>query len=62
MDTLQRLQFVTDDGVKLARPEVLAAAIPGARLENVSGGHGTCITNPRFAEAVLNFTNGHSTP
>jgi pimeloyl-ACP methyl ester carboxylesterase len=37
------------------RPEVLAAAIPGARLVVVAGDHGTCITNPRFTETVIDF-------
>lgn len=37
------------------RPEVLAAAIPGARLEVVEGDHGGCITNPRFLELVRQF-------
>lgn len=40
------------------RPEVLAAAIPGARLEVVDGDHGGCITNPRFLELVREFLGG----
>lgn len=37
------------------RPEVLAAAIPGARCLTLAGDHGTCITNPAFAAAVTEF-------
>jgi pimeloyl-ACP methyl ester carboxylesterase len=37
------------------RPEVLAAAIPDARLEVLAGDHGSAITNPRFTEAVIGF-------
>lgn len=40
------------------RPEVLTAVIPGARLEVVEGDHGSCITNPRFIQAVLDFLGG----
>jgi pimeloyl-ACP methyl ester carboxylesterase len=37
------------------RPEVLAAAIPGARLELVPGDHGTGRTSPEFTAALLDF-------
>lgn len=37
------------------RPDVLAEAIPGARLEVIDGDHGTCLTNPRFLELVREF-------
>ncbi|NNF69128.1 MAG: alpha/beta hydrolase, partial [Acidimicrobiia bacterium] len=37
------------------RPEVLAAAIPGADCLVVAGDHGTCVTNPEFARAAIDF-------
>ncbi len=48
--------ILAGDGDPFARrPEVLAAAVPGAQLEVIHGDHGTCITNPRFTEAVIEF-------
>lgn len=40
------------------RPDVLAAAIPGARLEVIPGDHGTAYASPRFLELVLEFLGG----
>jgi pimeloyl-ACP methyl ester carboxylesterase len=37
------------------RPEVLAAAIPGARLELVPGDHSTGRTSPEFTRALVGF-------
>lgn len=37
------------------RADLLAGAIPGARLEVVEGDHGGCIVNPRFLELVGEF-------
>lgn len=37
------------------RPEILAAAIPGARLELVPGDHGTSRTSPEFTRALVAF-------
>jgi pimeloyl-ACP methyl ester carboxylesterase len=38
-----------------ARPEVLAAAIPGAELRVVPGDHATALSSPEFAAALLGF-------
>jgi pimeloyl-ACP methyl ester carboxylesterase len=38
-----------------ARPEVLAAAIPHARLLLISGDHLSAVTNPDFATAIVEF-------
>ncbi|MBB2902485.1 pimeloyl-ACP methyl ester carboxylesterase [Kineococcus radiotolerans] len=37
------------------RPEVLAAAVPGARSQLVRGDHGAALTDPGFAAAVAAF-------
>ena len=37
------------------RPQVLADAIPGAKLAVVPGDHLTAVTNPAFASAVVSF-------
>lgn len=37
------------------RPEVLAAAIPDARLKIVSGDHIGAIADPRFAQSIVDF-------
>ncbi|MGI8331996.1 alpha/beta fold hydrolase [Actinomadura scrupuli] len=41
-----------------ARPEVLAAAIPGARLALVPGDHLTAVPEPRFAASIVEFLAG----
>lgn len=38
-----------------AHPERLAAAIPGARLQRVSGDHLTAVVDPRFSSAIVDF-------
>jgi pimeloyl-ACP methyl ester carboxylesterase len=38
-----------------ARPELLAAAIPNARLLLIAGDHLSAVTNPQFAEAIVEF-------
>jgi pimeloyl-ACP methyl ester carboxylesterase len=37
------------------RPEVLADAIPGARLQILSGDHATTLLDPRFAASLVEF-------
>jgi pimeloyl-ACP methyl ester carboxylesterase len=44
----------TED-VLATRPELLAAAIPNARLLLIAGDHLSAVTNPRFAEAIVEF-------
>jgi pimeloyl-ACP methyl ester carboxylesterase len=51
--TAPTLVLVGDDDPLAVRPEVLADAIPGARLTVVSGDHLTAVTNPDFAAAIL---------
>jgi pimeloyl-ACP methyl ester carboxylesterase len=41
-----------------ARPEVLAAAIPGARWRVVSGDHTTAVRSPAYAPALVDFLAG----
>ncbi|GIJ46892.1 alpha/beta hydrolase [Virgisporangium aliadipatigenens] len=41
-----------------ARPEVLAAAIPEARLTVVDGDHATAVGEPAFARAITWWVNG----
>ncbi|HEX6681224.1 MAG TPA: hypothetical protein VF062_00400 [Candidatus Limnocylindrales bacterium] len=36
-------------------PEVLAAAIPGARWRVLAGDHLTVVRNPEFIDAVVKF-------
>jgi pimeloyl-ACP methyl ester carboxylesterase len=38
-----------------AQPELLARAIPGARLELLSGDHLSVLRGPRFATTLLSF-------
>ncbi|MFI0352170.1 alpha/beta fold hydrolase [Actinomadura sp. 9N407] len=40
-----------------ARPQVLAGAIPGARLRLVTGDHLAAVRDPAFAQALLAFLN-----
>lgn len=56
--TAPTLLVVGDADPLAQRPEVLAAAIPDARLEVIAGDHGTAITNPRFLDLVLDFLGG----
>lgn len=43
------------DDALAARPEVLAAAIPGARWRLVSGDHMTALRAPAYAPAIVEF-------
>lgn len=43
------------DDYLATRPEVLAAAIPGARWRVLSGDHLTVVRNPEFIDAVVKF-------
>jgi pimeloyl-ACP methyl ester carboxylesterase len=43
-----------------ARPEVLAAAIPAARLRLVGGDHGGALQAPEFARAIVEFLGSGS--
>jgi pimeloyl-ACP methyl ester carboxylesterase len=49
------LLLVGDADELAARPELLAAAIPGARLEVVNGTHLSAVGAPRFAPAIVEF-------
>jgi pimeloyl-ACP methyl ester carboxylesterase len=49
------LVVVGEDDPLAARPEVLAAAIPGARLERVPGDHMAAAADPRLAALVVDF-------
>jgi pimeloyl-ACP methyl ester carboxylesterase len=42
-----------------ARPEVLAGAIPGARLARVPGDHMSAVADPGFARLMIAFLAGH---
>lgn len=53
--TAPTLLVVGDADPFAQRPDVLAAAIPGARLEVIPGDHGTACTSPRFLELALEF-------
>lgn len=44
----------TRDGLA-ARPEVLAAAIPGAKVELIDGDHLGVVRHPRFVPAIVEF-------
>jgi pimeloyl-ACP methyl ester carboxylesterase len=53
--TAPTLILVGEQDVLAARPEVLAAAIPGARLLRVPGDHLGAVVDPRFAPAIVAF-------
>ncbi|MET7419482.1 alpha/beta fold hydrolase [Dactylosporangium sp. NPDC005555] len=56
--TAPTLVLVGQDDVLAARPEVLAAAIPGARWRVVSGDHLTALRSPAYAPALIEFLRG----
>jgi pimeloyl-ACP methyl ester carboxylesterase len=56
--TAPTLVLAGDADPLAARPEVLAAAIPGARLTLVSGDHLTAVPEPRFAASIVEFLAG----
>ncbi|WP_432513905.1 alpha/beta fold hydrolase [Kineococcus sp. SYSU DK001] len=57
LDAVQAPTLVVagDEDLLAARPEVLAAAVPGARLTLVRGDHGTALRDPRFAAGISGF-------
>ncbi len=50
--------LVGADDPLAARPEVLAAAIPGATLRMVPGDHLGAVAVPEFAPAIVDFLAG----
>jgi pimeloyl-ACP methyl ester carboxylesterase len=52
------LLIAGDEDPLAARPEVLSEAIPGARLELLSGDHVTVFGDPRLARTIIDFVNG----
>ncbi|WP_327010288.1 alpha/beta hydrolase [Dactylosporangium sp. NBC_01737] len=56
--TAPTLVLVGQDDALAARPEVLAAAIPGARWRIVSGDHMTALRAPAYAPALVKFLAG----
>lgn len=53
--TAPTLVLVGDQDPLAARADVLAAAIPQARLRVIAGDHLTAVTNPAFAPAIVDF-------
>jgi pimeloyl-ACP methyl ester carboxylesterase len=53
--TADTLVLVGRDDALATRPEVLAAAIPGARLQLVEGDHLTALQDPVYAPTVVGF-------
>ena len=53
--TADTLVLVGRDDPLATRPEVLAAAIPGARLQLVEGDHLTALQDPVYAPTVVGF-------
>ncbi|GGM76823.1 alpha/beta fold hydrolase [Dactylosporangium sucinum] len=53
--TAPTLVLVGSDDALAARPEVLAAAIPGARWRAVAGDHLTALRSPAYIPALLEF-------
>jgi len=49
------LLLVGDADPLAARPEVLQAAIRGARLERVRGDHMAALSDPRFGDELVRF-------
>lgn len=56
--TAETLVIAGDDDPLADRPQVLADAIPGARLRVVAGDHGTAGGSPDFRAAVVAFLRG----
>jgi pimeloyl-ACP methyl ester carboxylesterase len=56
--TAPTLVLVGDADELASRPEVLAAAIPGARLTIVAGNHLSAVVAPGFAPAIVEFVGG----
>jgi pimeloyl-ACP methyl ester carboxylesterase len=53
--TAATLVLAGADDYLAARPEVLAAAIPGARWRVLAGDHLNVVRNPEFIEAIVKF-------
>jgi len=53
--TVPTLILAGEDDLAAARPEALAAAIRGARLQIVSGDHFSALVDPRFTEVLIAF-------
>jgi pimeloyl-ACP methyl ester carboxylesterase len=53
--TAETLVIAGDRDPLADRPEVLAEAVPGARLVLVAGDHGTAVGHPDFRAAVVDF-------
>ncbi|MCK2218824.1 alpha/beta fold hydrolase [Actinomadura sp. ATCC 31491] len=56
--TAPALVLAGDRDELAARPEVLAGAIPGARLRLVPGDHGGALRDPAFVKELVAFLNG----
>jgi pimeloyl-ACP methyl ester carboxylesterase len=56
--TAPTLVIAGDQDAIAARPEVLVAAIPQARLLLIPGDHLTVVGDPRFAPAIVDFLMG----
>ncbi len=44
-----------DEDPLAVRPQVLADAVPGARVQLASGDHATVFSDPRFAQGIVAF-------
>ena len=53
--TAPTLVLVGEDDPLASRPHVLSDAIPGARLEVVTGDHLGAVGSPAFAQAIVDF-------
>jgi pimeloyl-ACP methyl ester carboxylesterase len=53
--TVPTLVLAGEDDPLALRPQVLADALPDARLEIVSGNHMGALGDPRFAQAIVEF-------
>lgn len=58
--TAPTLVLAGDQDPLAARPEVLAGAIPGARVALLSGDHFGAVTDPRFAGLTADFLAGRT--
>ncbi|MDQ8044160.1 MAG: alpha/beta hydrolase [Solirubrobacteraceae bacterium] len=56
--TAETLVLVASDDGLADRPDVLAAAIPGAQLEVLPGDHLGVVRHPRFVPAIVEFLAG----
>jgi pimeloyl-ACP methyl ester carboxylesterase len=56
--TAPTLVLAGDQDPLAARPEVLAGAIPGARLARLSGDHFGAVVDPLFAGLTVDFLGG----